>query len=90
LDATLVPPVAQTPPAAIHLDTATATSTPAGEQEAAADAYFVALAREDLNVVLPHRRDENLDVMNALLPVGSQDEDLAGLAAELVAVPTEA
>jgi hypothetical protein len=87
---TLVQVVAQTPPATLRLDTATATSAPAGGQEAAADAYFAALTGEEHDAVVPLRRTENRTALHASRPLGYQDEDLAALAAELLTAPTEA
>jgi hypothetical protein len=76
LDATLGQAVAQTPPAGVRLDTAPATSAGAGGTEAAADAYFAALAGEEHAGFL-QRRAESHNALNASRPVGYPDEDLA-------------
>jgi hypothetical protein len=88
-DATLVQALAQTPAAVFRLDTATTASAPAGGQEAAADAWFAALAGEDHDAGLLHRRAEQRNALHASRPLGYPDEDLAALAGELVAAPTE-
>src|SRR5262249_10183693 len=89
-DATLGQAVAQTLPPAVPPDAPTARSAPSGGQEAAADAYLVALAREDLDALFPQRRGEIRNELTASRPVGYADEGLAALAAVLVADPTEA